>query len=118
MFETSLPDTFGSATSGSGFPHSDKRAVFLAPVSFPATTSGTVGTLRGHALMMLGHAAEHLASLRRVAFAEVGESADDEAIHLLRSASREVFEEYAKGFLKAGSGCGFDGRGNWLFTNN
>jgi hypothetical protein len=116
MFETSLPDTFGSAIIGSGFPYSDERAVFLAPVSLPVT-SGTIGTLRGHALMMLGHAAEHLASSRRFA-AEVGEGADDQAIHLLRRASREVFEEYAKGFLKAGNGCGFDGRGSGLFTNN
>jgi hypothetical protein len=53
-------------------------------------------THHGRTLLTLGHAAEYLANTRRFLFNETTSMADDEAIHILMSLSRSVFEEYAE----------------------
>lgn len=49
----------------------------------------------GRTLLLLGHAAEHLANSRRFRVGEQDESADVDAIHILMRISRDVFDDYA-----------------------
>lgn len=49
----------------------------------------------GRTLLLLGHAAEHLANARRFTVAGREDRSDAEAIHLLMGLSREVFEDFA-----------------------
>ena len=51
-------------------------------------------THHGATLRLLGHAAEYLAESRR--FEASDHKANQEAVHLLMSLSREIFEEYAE----------------------
>jgi hypothetical protein len=68
----------------------------------------------GRTLLMLGHAAEHLADSRRFVLGEErGVVPVDEAIHLLMRLRRGVFEEYAEGVTGgcrevSVGGCGTD----------
>jgi hypothetical protein len=55
---------------------------------------------------MLGHAAEYLADSRQFLVRGKATDSDDEAIHILLSLSRSVFDEYAEG---ASKGRGLDG---------
>ena len=60
----------------------------------------------GRTLLMLGHAAEYLVDSRRyLAYGKASDS-DNEAVHILMSLSREVFDDYAEG---ASKGRGLDG---------
>ncbi len=55
-------------------------------------------THHGRTLLMLGHAAEHLAESRRYSIGvggRVERASHAEAIHILMGLSREVFEEFA-----------------------
>jgi hypothetical protein len=63
-------------------------------------------THHGRTLLMLGHAAEYLADSRRFLVRGKATDSDDEAIHILLSLSRSVFDEYAEG---ASKGRGLDG---------
>jgi hypothetical protein len=53
-------------------------------------------THHGRTLLMLGHAAEHLANSRRYTMGKVDQASNGEAIHILMGLSREVFEEFAE----------------------
>jgi hypothetical protein len=57
-------------------------------------------THHGRTLVSLGHAAEYLANSRRFLLREKMNDSDNEAIHLLMSLSRRVFDEYAEGVSK------------------
>ncbi len=63
------------------------------------------GVRYGHALLMLGQAAEYLEHSRGSFSESPAAESEDEAIHLLKRLSREVFEDYAedasKGLLMA-----------------
>jgi hypothetical protein len=52
-------------------------------------------THHGRTLLTLGHAAEYLANSRRFRTDEE-DGADEEAIHILMSLSREVFDDFAE----------------------
>jgi hypothetical protein len=52
-------------------------------------------THHGRTLLTLGHAAEYLANSHRYSTPKTDRDAEVEAIHLLMTASRAVFEEYA-----------------------
>jgi hypothetical protein len=56
----------------------------------------SAGIRHGRALLMLGHAAEYLANSRRFLSEDQAKDSEGEAIHLLHSLSRKVFEEYAE----------------------
>jgi hypothetical protein len=116
MFEALLPGTFGSTFVDPGFPHLNERTEIVPTVAL--TVRRALGTHHGRILLMLGHAAEHLANSRKFAFEETGKSADDEAIHILRSLSRSVFEEYANEFRESRDGNGPDMGVSSLFTRN
>jgi hypothetical protein len=58
--------------------------------------SRMAGVHHGRTLLMLGHAAEHLADSHRFVFEERAVVPVDEAIHILMRLSRGVFEEYAE----------------------
>ena len=79
------------------------------PRAFPSLSGGKavsrVGDLtihritathHGRTLLMLGHAAEHLANSRRYTMGKVDQASNGEAIHILMGLSREVFEEFAE----------------------
>ena len=102
MFAAPFPGTVGPTLVNPSFRHSGE----LAAASLEPTIRRTTGTHHGGTLLMLGHAAEHLASSRRFVFEETGKSSDDEAIHILMSLSRDVFEEYAGKFQNGGDGSG------------
>jgi hypothetical protein len=53
-------------------------------------------THHGRTLLMLGHAAEHLANSRRYSTEKVDHASSVEAIHILMGLSRSVFEEFAE----------------------
>ena len=53
-------------------------------------------THHGRTLLTLGHAAEYLANSVRYSTGKRNREAEEEAIHLLMTASRAVFEEYAE----------------------
>jgi hypothetical protein len=53
-------------------------------------------THHGRTLLALGHAAEYLANSRRYSIGADGDEAHEEAIHLLMTASRSVFEDFAQ----------------------
>jgi hypothetical protein len=96
MFAVSLPGSFDSMLVSPGSLH---------PIaSLDQTSRRIVGTHHGRTLLMLGHAAEHLASSRRFVFEETATNSDDEAIHILMSLSRDVFKEYADGFQDGADG--------------
>src|ERR1700722_9246837 len=116
MFEALLPGTFGSTFVDPGFPHLNERAVMVPTASL--TMRRPMGTHHGRTLLMLGHAAEHLASSRKFFVEETGRSADNEAIHILRSLSRGVFEEYASEFRESRDGNGPDMGMSSVFTRN
>jgi hypothetical protein len=116
MFEPLLPGTFGSTFVDPRFQHRNERAVMVRAASL--TMPRAMGTHHGRTLLMLGHAAEHLTSSRKFVVEETGKRADDEAIHILRSLSRGVFEEYANEFQKSRDGSGPDMGGSSLFTRN
>jgi hypothetical protein len=59
-------------------------------------------THHGRTLVSLGHAAEYLANSRRFLLREKMNDSDNEAIHILMSLSRRVFDEYAEGVSKGG----------------
>ena len=71
------------------------------PTDAPDLTIHRVtGTHHGRTLLVLGHAAEYLVDSRRfLRRAKVNDS-DNEAIHILMSLSRTVFDEYAEGVSK------------------
>jgi len=52
-------------------------------------------THHGRTLLMLGHAAEHLANSRRFEIGGLDEDSDSEAIHILMGLSRSVFDDFA-----------------------
>ncbi len=52
-------------------------------------------THHGRTLLLLGHAAEHLANSRRFAEGEGDDRAETEAIHILLGLSRAIFDEFA-----------------------
>jgi hypothetical protein len=54
------------------------------------------GDHHGRTLLLLGHAAEHLAHNGRYSIKRVDQAANAEAIHILMGLSREVFEEFAE----------------------
>lgn len=116
MFEVLLPGTFGSAFVDPGFPHLNERPEIVPTAAL--TMRRALGTHHGRTLLMLGHAAEHLASSRKFVFEEAGKRADDEAIHILRILSRGVFEEYASEFRESRDGNGPDMGVSSLFTRN
>lgn len=83
--------------------------VLHKPRAFPSLSGGKavsrVGDLtihritathHGRTLLMLGHAAEHLANSRRYTMGKVDQASNGEAIHILMGLSREVFEEFAE----------------------
>jgi len=47
-------------------------------------------------MLMLGHAAEHLAHSRAYSTNKADRAANAEAIHILTALSREIFDEYAE----------------------
>jgi hypothetical protein len=104
MFAIPFPGTVGCTLMNPSFLHPGE----LAAASLKPTIRRTTGTHHGGTLLLLGHAAEHLASSRRFAFEETGKSSDDEAVHILMSLSRDVFEEYAGGFQNGGDGSGLE----------
>lgn len=53
-------------------------------------------THHGRTLLMLGHAAEHLANSRRYSTEKVEVASSVEAIHILMVLSRSVFEDFAE----------------------
>jgi hypothetical protein len=53
-------------------------------------------THHGRTLLMLGHAAEHLANSRRYSTEKVDHASSVEAIHILMELSRSVFEDFAE----------------------
>jgi hypothetical protein len=53
-------------------------------------------THHGRTLLMLGHAAEHLASSHRFSTEKVDHAANVEAIHILMELSRSVFDDFAE----------------------
>jgi hypothetical protein len=116
MFEALLPGTFGSAFVDPRFRHLNEPTVMVPTASL--TMRRAMGTHHGRTLLMLGHAAEHLASSRKFVFEETGKNADDEAIHILRSLSRGVFEEYASEFQESREGNGPDMGVSSFFTRN
>ena len=67
-----------------------------------ATTAGDLtihritSTHHGRTLLMLGHAAEHLATSRRFSTEKVNHTANVEAVHILLELSRRVFEDFAE----------------------
>lgn len=84
-----------------------------SPLPYPldSTELSHPGVHHGRTLLMLGHAAEHLADSRRFVLGEErGVAPVDEAIHLLMRLSRGVFEEYAEGVAggreSSAGGCG------------
>jgi hypothetical protein len=113
MFEALVSGTFGSTFVDPGFRHLNEGTVIV-----PAGSLTTRRAHHGRTLLMLGHAAEHLASSRKFVFGETGKSADDEAIHILRSLSRDVFEEYASEFQESRDGNGPDGGVSSFFIRN
>jgi hypothetical protein len=116
MFEALLPGTFGSTFVDPRFQHLNERAVMVPAASL--TMRRPMATHHGRTLLMLGHAAEHLASSRKFVFEETEKSADDEAIHILKSLSRGVFEDYASEFQKSRDGNGPDTGVSSVFTSN
>ena len=79
------------------------------PKAFPSLSAGRtvsgVGDLtihritethHGRTLLTLGHAAEYLANSLRYSTRKTDPKAEAEAIHLLMTASRAVFDEYAE----------------------
>ena len=67
-----------------------------------ATTAGDLtihritSTHHGRTLLMLGHAAEYLATSRRFSTEKVDHAANVEAVHILLELSRRVFEDFAE----------------------
>lgn len=61
-------------------------------------------THHGQTLLMLGHAAEHLAESRAIARDPMIKRSLDDAIHILKGLSRRVFDEFAEGVSEAGMG--------------
>jgi hypothetical protein len=59
-------------------------------------------THHGRTLLSLGHAAEYLAHSCRFPSRGKMSDSDNEAIHILMSLSRSVFDEYAEGVSKGG----------------
>jgi hypothetical protein len=53
-------------------------------------------THHGRTLLMLGHAAEHLANSHRYATEKVETASSVEAIHILMGLSRSIFEDFAE----------------------
>ena len=53
-------------------------------------------THHGRTLLMLGHAAEYLATSRRFSTEKVDHAANVEAVHILMELSRSVFEDFAE----------------------
>lgn len=119
MFEVLLPSVLGPGFVEPGFRYSAEGMGGVAAASLKPMMRHTVGTQHGRILTMLGHAAEHLASSRRFVFEESEESTDDdEAIHILMSLSRDVFEEYAASFQEGGDEGDFDMGLRDLFARN
>lgn len=68
-------------------------------MSTTASTGLSIDRIRtghGRSLLVLGRAAEYLANSRRFLSEEPAQDADDEAIHLLKGLSRDVFEDYSE----------------------
>ena len=53
-------------------------------------------THHGRTLLLLGHAAEHLANSRRYTIHGLNDGSEAEAIHILLGLSRDVFDEFAR----------------------
>jgi hypothetical protein len=104
MFAAPFPGTVSLTFVNPSFLHPGE----LAAASLKQAICRNTGTHHGRTLLMLGHAAEHLASSRRFVFEETERSPDEEAIHILRSLSRDVFEEYADEFQSSGDGSGLE----------
>jgi hypothetical protein len=60
------------------------------------TIHRTTPSHHGRTLLTLGHAAEHLKNSRRYSMETFDRGAEAEAVHILMSLSRSVFEEYAE----------------------
>jgi hypothetical protein len=73
------------------------------PADVPVLTIHRVTkTHHGRTLLSLGHAAEYLAHSRSFLAQGKMSDSDNEAIHILMSLSRSVFDEYAEGDSKGG----------------
>jgi hypothetical protein len=84
-------ETLGSAVESAGQAGSRRLAQGPADLAIHRISK----THHGRTLLILGHAAEHLADARRYAIAGQDDSSDMEAIHILMGLSRSVFDEFA-----------------------
>jgi hypothetical protein len=66
-----------------------------APARAYLTIRRITETHHGRTLLMLGHAAEHLANSRRFQVEEI-DASEAEAMHILMGLSRSVFDEFAE----------------------
>jgi hypothetical protein len=60
------------------------------------TIHRVTSTHHGRTLLMLGHAAEYLATSRRFSTEKVNHAANVEAIHILMELSRSIFDDFAE----------------------
>ena len=92
------------AFPGAKIKGSTAKAVHYVPTTLAGNAAETKADLtihriskthHGRTLLLLGHAAEHLANSRRFASSERDNRAEVEAIHILMGLSRTVFDEFA-----------------------
>jgi hypothetical protein len=92
------PRAFGPALVDRSTCHVATLSAGSTPVPAPDLTIHRITrTHHGRTLLLLGHAAEYLANSRRFMAGETVKGAEEEAVHILMSLSRSVFEEYAEG---------------------